>query len=42
MDPNLLNACENGKSFIEEYDVSPAKIDFTAIVNKIVAVTSVV
>lgn len=36
MDPNLLNACESGVSFLDEYPVSPARNDFQAIVNKIV------
>ena len=39
MDPNLLNACENGKSFVEEYEVSPAKNEFQRIVSKIVQAT---
>jgi len=39
MDPNMMRACEEGKSFLEVYPHSPAALPFSNIVSKIVALT---
>lgn len=39
MDPNMMKACEEGKSFLEAYPNSPASQPFADIVKKIVDMT---
>lgn len=39
MDPNMMYACENGLSFLEKFPDSPAAAPFSAIVDKLMAVT---
>ena len=39
MDPNMMYACENGLSFLEKFPESPAAAPFSAIVDKLLAVT---
>lgn len=39
MDPNLMRACDEGKSFLENFPESPASKAFSEIVGKIVEAT---
>jgi NUBPL iron-transfer P-loop NTPase len=39
MDPNMMNACERGESFLQAYAASDAAPAFAQIVNKIVEYT---
>lgn len=40
MDPNLMKACEEGKSFLEVYPVSTAARQFSEIVQKVLDATT--
>lgn len=40
MDPNMMRACEEGKSFLDAYPTSVAAAPFADIVNQIVNITS--
>lgn len=39
MDPNMMRACEEGKSFLEAYPQSVAAVPFASVVNQIVQLT---
>lgn len=39
MDPNMMKACEEGRSFVESYPCSVAAKPFAAIVQKIIDMT---
>lgn len=39
MDPNMMEACERGVSFLDVYPASPAAPSFSAIVDQIIAIT---
>lgn len=39
MDPNMMRACEEGKSFLEAYPDSVAAVPFAAVVQQIVQMT---
>ncbi len=39
MDPNMMRACEEGRSFLQAYSQSAAARPFEAIVNRIIAKT---
>lgn len=39
MDPNMMRACEEGKSFLEAYPDSVASVPFAAVVSQIVQMT---
>lgn len=39
MDPNMMRACEEGKSFLEAYPDSVAAAPFAAVVRSIVQMT---
>ena len=40
MDPNMMEACERGRSFLDAFPVSPAAGPFTAIVDKLIEATA--
>lgn len=40
MDPNMMRACEEGKSFLELFPESAASASFREVVNKVVNITS--
>lgn len=40
MDPNMMRACEEGRSFLESYPVSPAAKPFANVVQRLLAATS--
>jgi nitrogenase subunit NifH len=40
MDPNMMRACEEGKSFLETYPASAAARPFSEIIAKVVAMTT--
>jgi hypothetical protein len=39
MDPNMMHACENGKSFLQTFPNSVAVIPFKSILDKIIEAT---
>ena len=39
MDPNMLRACEEGKSFIDAYPTSVASAPFSSIIKKLIEAT---
>lgn len=42
MDPNMMRACEEGKSFLESYPTSPAARPFAEVVRQLLEATSTI
>jgi hypothetical protein len=40
MDPNMMEACERGRSFLEAFPASPAAGPFAAIVDRLIEATA--
>ena len=42
MDPNMMNACEKGVSFLDTYPTSTAAIAFSKLIDQIIESTNII